>query len=65
MPETEILPLVDSLLLPVGLKPTAPQNAAGILDDPAVSELIPKAEHFVTTPTASPPDDPPLMKAGL
>jgi hypothetical protein len=43
-PKTPSLPFVDSLFPPVGLKPYTPQNAAGILTDPAESEHIPKTE---------------------
>lgn len=64
-PEAPNRPFLESLTLPVGLNPTTPQNAAGILADPAESEANPKAEHRVATEAPSPPEDPPLMKALL
>ena len=60
-PQTPTRPLVDNLLLPVGLKPTTPQYAAGILADPAVSDAIPNALHLVATAAAYPPDEPPTV----
>ena len=65
LPETPSLPFVDSLLPPVGLNPKFPQKEAGILEDPAVSELIPNAAHLVEIAPPSPPDEPPLPKALL
>ena len=65
MPVTPSFPVFDILLLPVGLNPTTPQKEAGILADPAASEHTPKAEHFVATLTASPPEDPPLINSFL
>lgn len=35
---------MDNLFPPVGLKPYTPQNAAGILIEPAESEDIPNTE---------------------
>lgn len=51
-PVTPTLPLIDNLLLPVGLKPYTPQKAAGILTEPAESEHNPKADVLVATCTA-------------
>jgi hypothetical protein len=47
------------------LKPTTPQNAAGILAEPAESEPMPNAVQRVATAAASPPDEPPLMNPFL
>lgn len=61
-PVTPTLPLTESLFDPVGLNPMVPENAAGILAEPAVSDPIANAAHLVATAAASPPDEPPLMK---
>lgn len=62
MPVTPTLPFTESLLDPVGLNPTTPQNAAGILIEPAVSDPMENEAHRVATATASPPEEPPLIK---
>lgn len=51
-PETPKRPFLDNLTLPVGLYPTTPQYTAGIREEPAESEAIPKAEHLVATAAA-------------
>jgi hypothetical protein len=51
-PDAPSLPFLDSLALPVGLYPTTPEKAAGILEDPAESDARPKAEHLVATAAA-------------
>jgi hypothetical protein len=46
----------------VGLKPTIPQKAAGILSDPATSLPIASGTHSMATKAASPPDEPPGVR---
>ena len=58
-------PLIESLFDPVGLQAKTPQKAAGILADPPESEPTPKAQAFDATNAPYPPDEPPLIKAGL
>src|SRR3989338_6220836 len=43
----------------VGFKPTTPQNAAGCLIEPPVSEPNAAVQKCAATAAAEPPDDPP------
>jgi hypothetical protein len=53
------------LVVGVTLNPTIPQNAAGILIDPPMSEPIPTNDPPVPIKAPSPPDDPPLGRSLL
>src|SRR5699024_8206166 len=64
--------LVDHVILPYtlsgsyeGFNPTTPQNEAGILIDPAVSEPTVAAHKPFETAAAGPLLDPPLIKSGF
>ena len=46
----------------VALKPTHPQNAAGIRIDPPISQPKPKGVHFNVTSPLSPPVEPPALR---
>ena len=46
----------------VGLKPTTPQNAAGIRTEPAASVPIEPWRSLRATPAAEPLDVPPVMR---
>ena len=48
----------------VGLKPTHPQNAAGMRTLPPVSLPVAAAQRCATTAAADPPLDPPGMRVG-
>ena len=45
-----------------GLWPNTPQNSAGILIEPAMSEAIPNGELPEPTAAPSPPDEPPAVR---
>src|SRR5262249_44059317 len=47
----------------VVLSPTTPQNAAGCLIEPPVSEPSAAVAMFAATAAAEPPDDPPATRA--
>ena len=47
----------------VGLKPTMPQNAAGMRVEPPVSEPMAMSHMPSATATAAPDDEPPGMRA--
>lgn len=49
----------------VGLKPYAPQNAAGTRIEPPMSEPMPSGEHRKPAAAPSPPDEPPGVKVRL
>ena len=54
------IPSPISVYLPTpGLIPYTPQNAAGILILPPISEPMPITLHLAAYKAASPPDDPP------
>ena len=49
----------------LGLKPTMPQNPAGMRIEPPPSPPSEKAPMPVATATAAPPDEPPLVRPGF
>ncbi len=49
----------------LGLKPTAPESAAGIRTDPPMSVPSANGTTPVATATADPPDEPPEVRSGF
>src|SRR5690242_7787750 len=48
-----------------GRKPTTPQKAAGLRNDPPVSEPVQTGNMSVANAAAEPPDEPPALSFGL
>jgi hypothetical protein len=51
------------MLPSAGLKPTTPQNDAGILMEPPVSVPTAQSHMPAATATADPPDEPPATRS--